>query len=110
MFPNLPNNEIPFVTKLCSVLWIREILVRIHTTDLRIRIRIRFRIMLFSFVADKMPTKRKFFSKFFCLLLFDGTFTSVFIDTKSKRSHKIVKIKVLLLFLLVDERNRIRTK
>ncbi len=26
-------------------------------------------------------------AKFFCLLLFEGTFTSVFIDKKSKRSH-----------------------
>jgi hypothetical protein len=32
----------------------------------------------------------------------DGTFTSVFIDKKSKRSHIIVEIKVFLTFLLVD--------
>ncbi len=60
----------------------------IHTNDLRIR------ILLFSPVADKMPTK------FFCFLLFEGTFTSVFKDKMSKRSHKIlvVDIKVFLTF------------
>ncbi len=36
------------------------------------------------------------------------TLTSVFIDKKSKRSHEIVEIKVLLTFLLVDVRIRIR--
>jgi hypothetical protein len=35
-------------------------------------------------------------AKFFCLLLFEGTFTSFFIDKKSKRSHKTVGIKVFL--------------
>jgi hypothetical protein len=34
---------------------------------------------------------------FFCLLLFDGTFTSFF--KKSKRSHKTVGIKVFLTIL-----------
>ncbi len=34
--------------------------------------------------------------RFFCLLLFEGTFTSIFKDKKSKRSHKTVEIKVLL--------------
>ncbi len=34
--------------------------------------------------------------KFFCLLLFEGTFTSFFKDKKSKRSHKTVGIKVFL--------------
>jgi hypothetical protein len=37
-----------------------------------------------------------FFLKFFCLLLFEGTFTSFFIDKKSKRSHRTVGIKVFL--------------
>jgi len=32
--------------------------------------------------------KKYFFSTFFCLLLVEGTFTSFFIDEKSKRSHK----------------------
>jgi hypothetical protein len=36
----------------------------------------------FSSVADKLPTK----NKFFCLLLFEGTFTSVFIE-KFKKSQ-----------------------
>jgi hypothetical protein len=31
--------------------------------------------------------------KVFCLLLFEGTFTSFFKDKKSKRSHKTVGIK-----------------
>jgi hypothetical protein len=66
---------------------------RIRIIDLRIRIRIRIRILLFSPVADKMLTT---FSKFFCLLLFNGTFTSVLMDIKSKRSHKVVEIKVFL--------------
>jgi hypothetical protein len=36
------------------------------------------------------------FKKFFCLSLFDGTFTSFFKDKKSKRSHRTVGIKVFL--------------
>jgi hypothetical protein len=40
----------------------------------------------------KMPTKKKFF----CILLFEGTFTSFFNGKKSKRSHKTVEIKVFL--------------
>jgi hypothetical protein len=43
-------------------------------------------------------------STFFCLLLFEGTFTSFFKDKKSERSHKTVGI---LLFLLDDRRIRI---
>jgi hypothetical protein len=44
------------------------------------------------------------FSKFFCLLLFEGTFTSVFKDIKShKRIHKTVEIKGFLTFLLMME-------
>jgi hypothetical protein len=35
-------------------------------------------------------------NKHFCLLLFEGTFTSFFKDKKSKRSHKAVGIKVFL--------------
>ncbi len=73
----------------------------IRVTDLRIRIRITDfrRILLFPSVADKMLTKNSvFFKGFFSLLIFEGEFTSVFIDKNSKRSHKIVKIKVFLLF------------
>jgi hypothetical protein len=43
-------------------------------------------------------------NKFFCLLLFEGTFISVFKDEKSKRSHKIAEIHF---FWLVDGRIRI---
>jgi hypothetical protein len=60
---------------------------------------LRIRLLLFLSVADKMPTKICFFSKFICSLLFEGTFTSVFIDKKSKRSHKLEEIKVFLIFL-----------
>jgi hypothetical protein len=62
------------------------------TTDLRIRLRIqlriqlRIRILLFLSMAFK----------FFCLLLFDATFTSFFKDKKSLRSLKIAAIKVFL--------------
>ncbi len=34
--------------------------------------------------------------KFFCLLLFEGTFSSFFKGKKSKRSHKTVGIEVFL--------------
>jgi hypothetical protein len=51
-----------------------------------------------------MQTKNKFKKKTFCLLLFEGTFTSFFKDKRSKReqlatgslSYKIVGIKVFL--------------
>jgi hypothetical protein len=49
----------------------------------------------FSSLTFKTPTKKKFF----CLLLFEGTFTSFYKDKKSKRSQK-----QLLLFLLDDRR------
>jgi hypothetical protein len=40
--------------------------------------------------------KNKFLKHFFCILLFEGTFTFIFKDKKSKRSHKTVEIKVFL--------------
>jgi hypothetical protein len=44
--------------------------------------------------ANKKQIKKK---RFFCLLLFEGTFTSFNKDKKSKRSHKkTVGIKVFL--------------
>ncbi len=49
---------------------------RIRTTDLRIR------ILLFSSVTFKMPNFF-FFPKFYCLLLFEGKFSSFFNDKKS---------------------------
>jgi hypothetical protein len=51
--------------------------LRIRTPDLQIRIW----ILLFSSVADKMPTILIFF-KILCLLLFEGKLSSVFIDTR----------------------------
>jgi hypothetical protein len=61
------------------VFQIRDILVRIHTLDLRIR------ILLFSSVTSKMPTKNNFFP-LFCFA-FVGTFTSVFKDNKTLSSR-----------------------
>jgi len=75
----------------------------IRTTDFRVR------ILLFSLVADKLPTKNKLLlQSFFFLLLFEVIFTSVFKDEKSKRSHKIVETKFFLLVLFVDGRIRNR--
>jgi hypothetical protein len=48
------------------------------------------------FVIDLQDANKKQFKKFFCLLLFEGTFTSFFKDKKSKRSHKTVGINILL--------------
>ena len=49
------------------------------------------------FVIDLQETiKKLIFYKTFCLLPFEGTFTSFFKDEKSKRSHKTVGIKVFL--------------
>jgi hypothetical protein len=45
------------------------------------------------FGTDLQEANKK---KFFCLLLFEGTFTSFFKDKNSKRSHKAVGIKVFL--------------
>ncbi len=54
------------------------------------------RILLFSSLTFKMPPKNDFFKTFFCIVLFEGTFTSFFKDKTSKRSHKTVEIKVFL--------------
>jgi hypothetical protein len=49
------------------------------------------------FIIDLQVANKKItFNKFFCTLLFEGTFTSFFKDKKSKRSHKPVKTKVFL--------------
>jgi hypothetical protein len=61
-------------------------------------------------VAEKMPTKNNIFSTFYCLFLFEGTFTSVFIDKKSKRSDKLVEIEVFLTFLPVDGSGSVQNK
>jgi hypothetical protein len=52
------------------------------------------------FVINLEDANKKLFFKFFCLLLFECTFTLFFKDKKSKRSHKTAGIKVFLLFLL----------
>jgi hypothetical protein len=58
------------------------------------------------FVIDLQDANKKLIikKKFFCFLLFQGTFTSFFNDKKSRKSHKTVGIKVFLLFLLDDRR------
>jgi hypothetical protein len=50
------------------------------------------------FIIDLQDANKKriFFLKFFCIVLFEGTFTSFFKDKKSKRSHKTVEIKDFL--------------
>jgi hypothetical protein len=47
------------------------------------------------FIIDLQDANKKQ-KKFFCILLFEGTFSSFFKDKKSKRSHKTVDIKVFL--------------
>jgi hypothetical protein len=44
----------------------------------------------------KCQQKTNFFLKVFCLVLFEGTFTSFFKDKKSKSSHKAVGINGFL--------------
>jgi hypothetical protein len=75
--------------------------LRIRTSDCRIQIRIwiRLRILLFLSVTFKMPPKNYFYFKCFCSLLFEGTFTSFFMDKNSERSHKTVEIKGFLTIL-----------
>jgi hypothetical protein len=52
------------------------------------------------FVIDLQDAnKNLFFKKFFCLSLFEGTFTTFFKDKKLKRGHKTVVIKVFLTIL-----------
>jgi hypothetical protein len=52
----------------------------------------------YFFIIDLQDANKKLISlkKFFCLLLFEGTFTSFFKSKRSKRSHKTVEIKVFL--------------
>jgi hypothetical protein len=80
------------------VLWIR-------TTELRIRI-----LPLSSVQWLTRCNKKSFFPKFFCLLLYEGAFTSVFINKMSKKSHKNSRNQGFLHFLLVYGRIRIRTQ
>jgi hypothetical protein len=50
------------------------------------------------FIIDLQEANKKliFFIQFFCLLLFEVTFTLFFKDKKSKRSHKTVGVKDFL--------------
>jgi hypothetical protein len=53
------------------------------------------------FIMDLQDAKKVGYTvpnlkKVFCLLLYEGTFTSFFKDKKSKRSHKTVGIEVFL--------------
>ncbi len=50
------------------------------------------------FVIDLQDANKKLtcYTKFFYLLLLEGTFSFIFKDKKSKRSHKAVGIKVFL--------------
>jgi hypothetical protein len=61
-------------------------------------------IRILLFVIDLQDANKKIIEKkFFCLLLFEGTFTSFLQDKKSKRCHKAVGIKVFLTICLVIE-------
>jgi hypothetical protein len=55
-----------------------------------------------------MPTKNKFKKKFFCLFLFEGTFTSLFKDKNQKEVTKQYKSRFFLVFLLNDKRIRMQ--
>ncbi len=67
---------------------------RIHASDYWIRILDPNPAI---FVIDlEEATIKKCFNKFFCLLVFEGAFTSFFKDKKSKRSHKTVGTNVFL--------------
>jgi hypothetical protein len=84
-------------------LYISEAVLQIHEIFVWIRIPgsmpldkwIRMRILLYSSFTFKTPTKTNK-KNFFCLLLFEGTFTTFFKENKSQRSHKTVGMKVYL--------------
>jgi hypothetical protein len=76
----------------------RDILARIRTSDYWIRI--RHRILLYSSLTFKTPTKQTFF----CLLLFEGTFTSIFKNKKViKKSQNIMNKGFSYYFCLMIE-------
>jgi hypothetical protein len=67
---------------------------------------VRLRILLFSSVADRMPTKISFltfFKQFFCLFLFELHLLQ-FSKIKSQKeiTKYLVEIKVFFTLLLVD--------
>jgi hypothetical protein len=94
----------------CELRWIQvlESVFRIHGILVWIRIWIRIRIRgsmpltngsgscYFRHRPSRYQHKTNLKIKFFCLLLLEVTFTSFFIDKKSKISHKTVGIKVFL--------------
>ncbi len=56
-----------------------------------------FDIRFLNSVNTKRCQQKKYnLEKMSCLLLFEGTYTSLYKDKKSKRSHKTVGIKVFL--------------
>ncbi len=69
-------------------IWIEtsKAVLRIHD------ILVWIRILLFRHWPLRRQQKQKVLKKFFCLLIFEGTFTSFFKDNKSKR-RKTVGIK-----------------
>jgi hypothetical protein len=58
------------------------------------------------FIIDLQDANKKLIKKFFCILLFESTFTSFFKDKMSNRSHKTVESRFFLLFLLNEIRIR----
>jgi hypothetical protein len=52
------------------------------------RIRIQIRVLLFSSLTFKTSTKTNFLKKLFCLLLFEGTFTSLFENKKIQKKSQ----------------------
>ncbi len=63
------------------------------------------RILLFFTGAFKVPPKIIFFfSKFFCLILTVGTFTSIYKDSKLLRSKKPKKWRFFVIYLFFDGR------
>jgi hypothetical protein len=48
------------------------------------------------FIIDLQNANKKQKQKFFCIILFEGSFSSFFKRKKSKRSHKTAEIKVFL--------------
>jgi hypothetical protein len=89
--------SVPYYLHLEAVLRIRDILVRIRireSVSLTNRSGPRLQILLF-FVINLHDADQKT-KKIFCLLLFEGTFTTFFKDKKSERRHKTVEIKVFL--------------
>jgi hypothetical protein len=74
------------VTFTQAVLWIPDILVRIRIRG-SVTLTYGSRSCFFRHWLLRCQHK-SFFSKFLCLLPFEGTFTPVFKDKKSKRSKK----------------------